>query len=80
VRRSRRPAAGFQAFCAARHYLPELVSLAETVDVWWDEIEAYVLTGITNAGSEGVNRLIKSPAIIGYATSHPPRIDRKTAR
>lgn len=52
----------FQAFCADRPHLPELVTLAETVDQWWDGIEAYVLTGITNAASEGNNRLIKLEA------------------
>jgi transposase len=29
---------------------------------WWNEIEAYILTGITNAASEGNNRLIKLEA------------------
>ncbi len=49
----------FQAFCANHAYLPELVTLAETVDKWWDGIEAYITTGITNAATEGTNRLIK---------------------
>jgi len=52
----------FQAFCADRPHLPELITLAETVDQWWDGIEAYVITGITNAASEGNNRLIKLEA------------------
>jgi transposase len=52
----------FQAFCADRPHLPELVTLAETVDQWWDGIEAYIATGITNAASEGNNRLIKLEA------------------
>lgn len=51
-----------QAWCADHAFLPELVCLAQTVDQWWDEIEAYVLTGITNAASEGNNRLIKLEA------------------
>ncbi|MEV3927270.1 ISL3 family transposase [Actinomadura coerulea] len=51
-----------QAWCAQHPFLPELVSLAETIDQWWDQIEAYVLTGITNAASEGNNRLIKLEA------------------
>ncbi|TJZ99790.1 transposase, partial [Actinacidiphila oryziradicis] len=42
----------FQRFCADRTHLPELITLAETVDQWWDGIEAYVITGITNAASE----------------------------
>lgn len=52
----------FQRFCADRPHLPELITLAETVDQWWDGIEAYVITGITNAASEGNNRLIKLEA------------------
>ncbi|MEU9186160.1 ISL3 family transposase [Streptomyces sp. NPDC048484] len=60
------------AISAARHrlnahiadhaHLPELVTLAETVDAWWDGIKAYITTGITNAASEGNNRLIKLEA------------------
>lgn len=56
----------FQAFCADRPYLPELVTLAETVDQWWDGIENYVKTGITNAASEGNNRVIKLEARKAY--------------
>ena len=56
----------FQAFCADRPHLPELVTLAETVDQWWDGIEAYVITGISNAASEGNNRVIKLEARKAY--------------
>lgn len=42
--------------------LSELLTLAETVEQWWDGIEAYLTTGITNAASEGNNRLIKLEA------------------
>ncbi|WP_200261416.1 transposase [Streptomyces sp. HSG2] len=52
----------FQAHCADHAHLSELATLAETVDQWWDGIEAYVLTGITNAASEGNNRVIKLDA------------------
>lgn len=60
------------AISAARHrflthvadhaHLPELVTLAETIEHWWDGIETYLTTGITNAASEGNNRLIKLEA------------------
>jgi transposase len=33
--------------------------LAATVDTWWPEINAFVATGITNARTEGYNRLVK---------------------
>ena len=56
----------FQAFCADRPYLVELVTLAETVDQWWDGIENYIKTGITNAASEGNNRVIKLEARKAY--------------
>ncbi|WP_405684021.1 ISL3 family transposase [Streptomyces sp. NBC_00057] len=52
----------FFAHVADRAHLPELVTLAETVEQWWDGIETYLTTGITNAASEGNNRLIKLEA------------------
>jgi len=39
--------------------IPELLTLAATVDDWWPEINAFVQTGITNARTEGYNRLAK---------------------
>lgn len=52
----------FLAHVADHAHLPELRTLAETVEQWWDPIEAYLATGITNAASEGNNRLIKLEA------------------
>jgi transposase len=52
----------FHAHVADHAHLPELVTLAETVEQWWGGIEAYLTTGITNAASEGNNRLIKLEA------------------
>ncbi|MFE7749541.1 transposase, partial [Streptomyces sp. NPDC057428] len=52
----------FLAHVADHAHLPELVTLAETVEQWWDGIETYLTTGITNAASEGNNRLIKLEA------------------
>ena len=52
----------FLAHIADHAHLPELVTLAETVEQWWDGIETYLTTGITNAASEGNNRLIKLEA------------------
>ncbi|MFI6063452.1 transposase [Streptomyces sp. NPDC051286] len=43
----------FLAHVADHAHLPELVTLAETVEQWWDGIETYLTTGITNAASEG---------------------------
>ena len=50
---------------------PELISLAQTIDDWWDGIEAYILTGITNAASEGNNRLIKLEARNAFGFRNP---------
>jgi len=49
----------FLAWCIDSN-VPELISLAKTVDAWWPEINAFVLTGITNARTEGYNRLVKT--------------------
>ncbi len=40
--------------------IPELLTLATTIDTWWPEINAFVQTGITNARTEGYNRLVKT--------------------
>ena len=40
--------------------VPELVALARTIDAWWPAIHAFVRTGITNARTEGYNRLVKT--------------------
>lgn len=39
--------------------LTETSRLAETVDPWWPEILGFLETGITNAATEGTDRLIK---------------------
>jgi transposase len=39
--------------------IPELTTLAETIDTWWSAIEVFLTTGLTNARTEGTNRLIK---------------------
>jgi transposase len=48
----------FLAWCIDSQ-IPELLTLAGTVDTWWPEINAFVQTGITNARTEGYNRLVK---------------------
>jgi transposase len=44
---------------------PELLTLAATVDDWWPEINAFIHTGITNARTEGYNRLVKQVKRVG---------------
>jgi hypothetical protein len=48
----------FHTWCATVD-IPEVTTLAETIQTWWPEIEAFCRTRITNAGTEGTNRLIK---------------------
>jgi transposase len=51
--------------------LPELERLATTVETWWPQILAFIHTGITNAGSEGTNRVIKTHARDAYGFRNP---------
>jgi transposase len=48
----------FYRWCADAE-IPELTTLAETIETWWPAIEVFLTTGITNARTEGTNRLIK---------------------
>ena len=48
----------FYDWCA-RVNVPEVTTLAETVQAWWPEILAFLQLGISNAGTEGTNRLVK---------------------
>lgn len=48
----------FYDWCA-RVDVPEVTTLAETVAKWWPAILVFLRTGITNAGTEGTNRLVK---------------------
>jgi transposase len=45
--------------------IPELLTLAAIIDTWWPEINAYIHTGITNARTEGYNRLVKQVTRVG---------------
>lgn len=49
----------------------ELERLANTVETWWPPILAFLRTGITNAGSEGTNRVIKTVARDAYGFRNP---------
>jgi transposase len=48
----------FYRWCADAQ-IPELTTLAETIETWWPAIEVFLTTGLTNARIEGTNRLIK---------------------
>src|SRR5215470_2139645 len=61
--------------------LPELHRLATAVETWWPQILAFIHTGITNAGSEGTNRVIKTIARDAYGFRNPEnqRLRTRTA-
>ena len=61
----------FYDWCAQHDDIPELVSLARTVSRWEDEITAAVITGVTNATSESLNRLAKLEARLAYGFRNP---------
>jgi len=44
---------------AAASAAPEIHRLATTIETWWPAIKAAILTGHSNARSEGYNRLAK---------------------
>jgi transposase len=49
----------FFTWCADYAHIPELLTLARTIDRWRDPIITAILTGVSNAKSEGLNRVIK---------------------
>jgi transposase len=60
----------FHHWCADTD-IPELHRLATTIQAWWPQIEAFILTGVTNAASEGINRLIKLEARNAFGFRNP---------
>lgn len=48
----------FHRWCADTK-IPELHRLAATIETWWTAILAFLHTGLTNARTEGFNRLVK---------------------
>jgi transposase len=55
----------FYDWCA-RADVPEVTTLAKTIEAWWPQILAFIDTGITNARTEANNRLIKDAARIAF--------------
>jgi len=63
--------ASFYDWCACNDDIPELITLARTISRWEDEIVAAVLTGVSNARSEALNRLAKLEARMAYSFRNP---------
>ena len=60
----------FYTWCADAA-VPELERLAHTIQTWWPAIEAFLHTTITNAASEGYNRVVKLDARNAYGYRNP---------
>jgi len=67
----------FYDWCACNDDIPELVSLARTISRWEDQIVCAVLTGVTNATSESLNRLAKLEARLAYGFRNPANQRRR---
>jgi transposase len=55
----------FYHWCA-RADVPEVTTLAKTIEAWWPQILAFIDTGITNATTEATNRMVKDAARIAF--------------
>ena len=69
--------ASFYDWCAQNDDIPELLTMAKTIARWEDEIIAAVLTGVTNARSEALNRLAKLEARMAYSFRNPANQRRR---
>jgi len=67
----------FYDWCAQNDDVPELVTLARTVSRWEDEIVAAVLTEVSNARSEALNRIAKLEARQAYSFRNPANQRRR---
>lgn len=67
----------FLIWCADAD-IPEVRTLAATVDRWWIEIAAFIDTGHSNAKSEGINRMIKLVARNAFGLPRTPGPDDLT--
>ena len=67
----------FYDWCAQHEDIPELLTLAGTISRWEDEIVTAVLTGVTNARSESLNRIAKLEARKAYGFRNPANQRRR---
>jgi hypothetical protein len=59
------------AWCVQHDDIPELIALARTISRWEHEITAAVITWLTNATAESLNRLAKLEARHAYGFRNP---------
>ena len=67
----------FYDWCAANDDIPELLTLARTISTWENELVRAVLTGVTNARSESLNRIAKLEARLAYSFRNPANQRRR---
>jgi transposase len=66
----------FYRFCAACK-VPEVISFARTIETWQAPILAAVQTGLTNARTEGYNRIVKHVGRIAFGFRNPDNQRRR---
>jgi transposase len=67
----------FYDWCAQNEGIPELQTLAKTIARWENEIVTAVVTGVTNATAESLNRLAKLEARRAYGFRNPANQRRR---
>ncbi|CCK56858.1 Transposase (fragment) [Mycobacterium canettii CIPT 140070008] len=66
----------FYAFCAATK-VPEIHDLAETIETWQQPILLAITTGLSNARSEGYNRIVKHVGRVAFGFRNPENQRRR---
>lgn len=66
----------FYAFCAACR-VPEIHQLAETIEIWQAPMILAIETGLSNARSEGYNRIVKHVGRIAFGFRTPENQRRR---
>ena len=66
----------FYSWCADTT-IPELHRLATTIETWWPAILAFLHTGLTNARTEGYNRLVKQVKRVACGFRNPENSRRR---
>jgi len=66
----------FYRFCAACK-VPEVIKFARTIEAWQGPIIAALQTGLTNARTEGYNRIIKHVGRIAFGFRNPDNQRRR---
>jgi len=66
----------FYAFCAATK-VPEIHDLAQTIETWQQPMLLAITTGLTNARSEGYNRIVKHIGRVAFGFRNPDNQRRR---